>query len=267
MDEETKAVLAALAHEADSLLDQVEDALDEHATQAFQLQTRRQVDDVSTRYRQTCAGMNEDDKMQADRTVGRKVRDVQKMAVRLPAAPSGSAATPAADDAFLGTRAVAASSSRQPRQLGGAGARGEQPRFKVTGTVDAWCGPCDQMRAHTITAIVDELPAQVICDTCGGRHKFREGPARKKGEPEKRAAVTHTPTAGEREAQRKADEKRALVEELRAAEKVRPFDPKERYKAGEIIEHPEHGRGKIENTLPRSLLVRFVVGLRQLKLG
>ena len=48
---------------------------------------------------------------------------------------------------------------------------------------------------------------------------------------------------------------------------VRQFSPKERYKAGEIIEHPEHGRGKIENTLPRSLLVRFAGGLKPLKLS
>jgi len=45
------------------------------------------------------------------------------------------------------------------------------------------------------------------------------------------------------------------------------FDPKERYKTGEIIDHPEHGRGKIENVLRSSLLVRFGrVGLRPLTL-
>ena len=45
-----------------------------------------------------------------------------------------------------------------------------------------------------------------------------------------------------------------------AAETVRVFDPKERYKAGEIISHPEFGRGKIENVLRSSLLVRFPIG-------
>ena len=41
---------------------------------------------------------------------------------------------------------------------------------------------------------------------------------------------------------------------------MRIFDPKERYKAGEIIVHPEYGRGKIENVLRSSLLVRFPIG-------
>jgi hypothetical protein len=45
-----------------------------------------------------------------------------------------------------------------------------------------------------------------------------------------------------------------------AAAEVRSFDPKERYKAGEIISHPEFGRGKVENVLRSSLLVRFSVG-------
>jgi len=43
---------------------------------------------------------------------------------------------------------------------------------------------------------------------------------------------------------------------------VRPFVRRERYKVGEIIQHPELGRGKIENVLKGSLLVRFRDGLK-----
>ena len=59
----------------------------------------------------------------------------------------------------------------------------------------------------------------------------------------------------------------ALQKELPEALEPRPFDPKGRYKAGEIIAHPEHGRGKIENVLRGSLLVRFLEGLRPLNLA
>ena len=41
---------------------------------------------------------------------------------------------------------------------------------------------------------------------------------------------------------------------------MRAFDPKARYRAGEIISHPEFGRGKIETVLRSSLLVRFSIG-------
>jgi hypothetical protein len=63
------------------------------------------------------------------------------------------------------------------------------------------------------------------------------------------------------------EERNAFITELRNAPNVKSFSPKDRYKVGEIIEHPEHGRGKIENTLPRSLLVRFPTGLRPVKLS
>ena len=66
---------------------------------------------------------------------------------------------------------------------------------------------------------------------------------------------------------RRAEIQRALAEELATASTVRPFNPKERYKAGEIISHPEYGRGKIENVLRASLLVRFSrSGLKPLSL-
>ena len=75
------------------------------------------------------------------------------------------------------------------------------------------------------------------------------------GDPRRRTSSRLDP-----EAQRKAAELRALGEEVSAADNVRVFDPKERYKAGEIIVHAEYGRGKIQNVLRSSLLVRFSVG-------
>ena len=41
---------------------------------------------------------------------------------------------------------------------------------------------------------------------------------------------------------------------------MRSFDPKARYRPGDVISHPEFGRGKIETVLRSSLLVRFCVG-------
>ena len=45
-----------------------------------------------------------------------------------------------------------------------------------------------------------------------------------------------------------------------AAAEIKVFDPKQRYRVGDIISHPEFGRGKIENVLRSSLLVRFPIG-------
>jgi hypothetical protein len=71
-------------------------------------------------------------------------------------------------------------------------------------------------------------------------------------------------TREQAEAKRKEEARFALLKELAEAPVVRPFVTRERYKAGEIVQHPEHGRGKIENVLRGSILVRFRDGLKSL---
>jgi hypothetical protein len=268
MDDETQAGFRAIAEEADELADDVENAYDEHAAFSFQLATRRKVEALSARFREAYARLAEKDRFQVDRGAGRRVSDLQKLASRLPADPQGKPAEKPADTSFFGTRAP--KSSRPPVVPGLA--PGETPRDRskihVTDEIEAWCGRCNMVRTQVVAAVVGDQPAQVVCQVCGSRSRYREGPARKKGgdeAPARRSAAA--PTTGERARDAKQVERNALVQELQTAENVRKYSPKERYKAGEIIEHPEHGRGKIENTLPRSLLVRFPSGLKPLKLS
>jgi hypothetical protein len=54
----------------------------------------------------------------------------------------------------------------------------------------------------------------------------------------------------------------AFDRELTQATDVKPFERFGRYKSGQIIEHPEHGRGKVESTLRGAILVRFRTGLK-----
>ena len=69
-----------------------------------------------------------------------------------------------------------------------------------------------------------------------------------------------------RERSRREELRRDLQRELNASIEVRPFDPKGEFKRGEIISHPQFGRGKVENVLKGSILVRFLEGLRPLDL-
>ncbi len=114
--------------------------------------------------------------------------------------------------------------------------------------------------------MVGDEPKQVICQSCSSRHGYRTEPARKGPAKPVTLEEKRVASAQQREANKKADAKRALQKELADAVDPKPFDPKARYKAGEIIVHPEHGRGKIENVLKSSLLVRFLEGLRPLDL-
>ena len=267
MDDAQQAAFQAIGAELIGVIDQVDAAFDEHATFSQKVETRKKVDDLARRYRELKVGMSETDVLQVDRTLGRKVVDLQRVASPLPVLASGRAADKPADSSFFATRAPL--SSRQPMTLGalpGAPRAGTGPRYKVTDEIEAWCGPCNHIRTHVIAAMVGEEPAQVVCRACRGSHKYRDTAPEKK-KPVKAAAGPYKPTAGEMAAQKKAKERSDLIDQLQAAEHVRDFSPKDRYRAGEILSHPEFGRGKIENVLPRSLLVRFSAGLKTLKLS
>jgi hypothetical protein len=196
----------------------------------------------------------------------RRMLDVRRAAGQLTQRVSGQRAERAADagSPFL--------FSRQPPKSIEPDRYALRSRNSVGSEVEAWCGKCKEIREHRIVAMVGDEPKQVVCNTCGSRHNFKtEQPTRGKGAAAPKTATGEpAPKKGspeEREAQKRADAKRALQKELAEAPEPRQFDPKGRYKAGEIIQHPEHGRGKIENVLRSSLLVRFLDGLKPLDLA
>ena len=216
------------------------------------------VERLSRRYRELLQSLSPAEQMRTERVLGRRVVDLKRLASLLPKVP-------------------AANTESTPDRVAGGGAPGERritgvswtndrrapaARLGVGADVESWCGRCGETTTHSIVAMVGQDPKQVLCQVCGSRHTHRAGPARRTapspgagaGEVEERPRPTNP------EARRKAAELRALGEEVAAAATVRVFDPKERYKAGEIISHPEYGRGKIENVLRSSLLVRFPIG-------
>ena len=44
---------------------------------------------------------------------------------------------------------------------------------KLGGNVDAWCGKCKMVLAHTIEAMVGEKPTRVGCNTCKSHHAYK----------------------------------------------------------------------------------------------
>ena len=46
----------------------------------------------------------------------------------------------------------------------------------VSGEIVAWCTKCKLELAHTIVAIVDDLPKKVQCNTCNAKHNYRTKP-------------------------------------------------------------------------------------------
>ena len=261
---ETPATLQQITEEIRDLALQVSNALERVEERDLVVATHAAVERVSQRYRDFFAGLSEMDKMKIERTLGRRLLDATRLASTLPRVGTVMASTP--------DRRVSGASEVGERRITGvswgAGTRapsGATGRLKVGGDVEAWCSPCGGLTEHSIVAMVGDEPKQVVCQSCNGRHSYRTAPARKAASgAEVTSAAPSGPTGAEREQQRRGDEKaalqRALAAEIAQATEVRSFDPKARYRSGEIILHPEHGRGKIETVLRSSLLVRFGVG-------
>jgi hypothetical protein len=267
MDDAARSQFQEIGDQVDGLMEEVENSFDELADFQQGLATRVKVDAVGQRYREAIAALaDEKDRLEMERRFGRKVVDLLRMATRLPAPPKGDKATARSTNEFWETRE--GKSSNKPVTIGnlpGQNSRTPRPKFSTGADCDAWCGPCGELRTHTIVAMANDMPAQVICGICKSKHKYRTEAARAKkvtgapGLPQQSSSGGSVMVNNDR----KLDEKNALQRELMAAANVRRFEQKERYKVNEIIEHPEHGRGKIENVLPRSLLVRFMGGLKR----
>ena len=217
------------------------------------------VDRLSKHYRELSTSGSVAERESIERTLGRRVTDLRRLASTLPRI--GSIASE-----HTGDQASAGPSEVQERRITGVSWRSKAalgaaipPSLRVGGEVDAWCGPCEGLTTHHIIAMVGDTPKQIVCQACGGRHGFRMTPARKSaGE----SAKPTTPQESEavRKAEKKAEELRALGRELAESSQVRVFDARDRYKVGEVISHSTYGRGKVETVLRSSLLVRFPNG-------
>jgi hypothetical protein len=254
-----------IAQEVRDVTLQVHAAQERLEDREFVASVHEAVDRLGRRFHELLASLTPTERAAAERMVGRRVADVRRIASLLPKVPASvMTSTPdrqVSGASVVGERRITGVSWTHDRAAPSSGLR-------VGGEVDAWCGKCDDLKTHNIVAMVGDEPKQVICQACGSRHAFRTSPARKRGEAAEVVGASSTKSkAVDPEAARRTETQRALAEELATATTVRPFNPKERYKAGEIISHVEYGRGKIENVLRSSLLVRFSrAGLKPLTL-
>jgi hypothetical protein len=258
--------LRAIQNEIFDVLDLVEKALDEYAAHSQRLDAGARVEDLVRRYHAFVAGLTPEAREEANRTVGRAMLDLQKRSSGLPRPAQGSVSVEVKTEREFWERR-APSSSIAPVQPGVATTQ-SLTGFRVGGPATSWCGKCGELRAHTISAMVSGEPAQVVCDRCGGRHKYKPQLPKSRGrKDEPRAGAQRGRGPVNHEADRRAREQKELLDTIHAAANVRAFDPRERCRTGEVIAHPEHGRGVVETAMPRSLMVRFSTGRKLLQLA
>ena len=258
MDKETKDGLDQLSDRIYDVGEMVAAAADQESLNIDDAKECHQaIEGVVARYNELLAGVAENERFGVERKYERKVMDLRRRAEFLPTMRVEKPVTPE-------TQGVGVINSRAPRQIASRD-RLNLGGLKVGADIDGWCGPCDSIRVHSIYAMVGDKVKQVVCNNCGARHGLRMTPARSKKTGNRPAAAVRERKTNESVKGTRAEEARmALQKELTEATDVRPFVPRARFKAGEIIEHDKYGRGKVENVLRDSILVRFRTGLRPL---
>lgn len=268
MNEPIDARLNQLNDEAIGVSDEVSAAIDAGDDQR-QLAAGKMVADLAQQYAALIADVSEEDRQRVDRSLGRRITDLRRQAQQLTRRMGGTKA-PASRDAgfvpFLEQRAPPKSIVPQR-----AAPNRHAPQFTVGGEVEGWCGKCRDFTLHHVVALMGDKPKQVICTKCKSRHGYRTEPTTRgaqesNGPPSQTQSATVYRTPVDPEVTRRAEQKQKLIKELDEATEPRTFDPRGRYKANEIIVHPEFGRGKIENVLKGSMLVRFREGLKPLNM-
>jgi hypothetical protein len=269
LDEQTR--LDQLNEDIRAAVDVVDVAL-ESDEEARQISAGKLVEELALRYREILSALPDKEREEAERGIGRRLTDLRRAAAALSRRDSGRA-IPLARDAgmlpFIEQR-------QPPKSIVPQRAAPSGGKLSVGSELDSWCGKCKEMTTHNIVAMVGDQAKQVICQVCSSRHEHRTEPPARHRNAARPGVVSDGGGGGaaganrrgneDRELAKRQEAKRLLQKELNEAVDPRPFDPKGRYKAGEIIAHPEYGRGKIENVLRGSLLVRFLEGLRPLNL-
>lgn len=121
--------------------------------------------------------------------------------------------------------------------------------------VDAWCGRCKLLLAHTIEAMVSAKITRVHCNTCGAQHAFKPN-APGSG----RAKTTRSRSSSESKGTDYASMIRAKDES-----KARPYAMTQRYKVDELLRHPTFGVGLVMRVRDNTKIeVGFEQGLKVL---
>jgi hypothetical protein len=114
----------------------------------------------------------------------------------------------------------------------------ETSNVRLGGNIDAWCGKCKMILAHTIEAMVGTKPARVHCNTCKSQHSYKPGPP-----SDPRQSRSREPGSGTtRQPRPRVNRYQSLLKESDAAV-AKVYSQKDKYELGQVLEHPVFGRG------------------------
>ncbi len=134
--------------------------------------------------------------------------------------------------------------------------------------IDAFCTRCGLTLAHIVLYEVGGAVQGVKCKTCGAEHRYRgPKPGRQRDIAAERRGAREAPRALRpvRPADARLWEQRNAVAAQDAV--VWDFHLTERYEKGDVISHPQFGRGFVDTVTSDSMEVLFREGRKTLAMN
>lgn len=116
--------------------------------------------------------------------------------------------------------------------------------YRVGSNIDSWCTKCKLVLAHTIEAVAQGVIKRVQCNTCRGKHQFKEhepGQAPKKSSS---SSVASPRSEKASKAKSKPQDFSRLVRN-RSIDVALPYSIKKQFIRGDLINHIQFGMGVV----------------------
>jgi len=161
----------------------------------------------------------------------------------------------------------------------------------VGSVIDCRCTRCKDLTGHNVVAMVGEEIVKVECRACGSVHKYRAPKAAKaasrvttvrkrstesgsrqeaisaaRSAAAKKAAQTRAKQRAEQEAQAVMVAWKTALVTKGGADSARPYNMRESYIKGDVMDHPKFGLGEVQETVkPDKVHVLFEDGVKVLR--
>jgi flavoprotein len=134
--------------------------------------------------------------------------------------------------------------------------------YKVCDEVDAQCGRCKLLLAHTVVAVQEGVPALIRCLTCGNEHKYRPPSGSSSGK--KRSVRVKKADPAEKKAKHNLQLWLDRVDGMDPVS-AKPYAISGSFRVNDLIKHQKFGVGVVISVLsPQSIIALFQEGEKSL---
>jgi hypothetical protein len=114
--------------------------------------------------------------------------------------------------------------------------------LRVGSNVDAWCGKCKLVLAHTVEAMVGTTVKRVNCNTCSAQHMYKARPPGSRSATKRKTSEKTASGRPQRVSNKRASDYDKYMNG-RDASGARRYSPKSLFVQNDLVQHPKFGLG------------------------